>query len=198
MVRWFFELTLKTKRITPCKRVWKTVPENEVFSCTPFCLRSLGCFERCDVPARWLQHLIDAKVVDLGSSSESGGCAQCLACRMRSPWTVATRWGVAPSLRRGRTFLSQREYWRRLSRRWCRCPRLRRPRKHRSQKWTALERRGKSTIKIWNHYLEDDLLEERFSSGSNFWTSENQVRFQETHDQSLRQLFLTVSKDLRP
>ena len=45
--RWFFELTLATKRITPCERAWKTVLENGVFSCVPFCLRSLGCFERC-------------------------------------------------------------------------------------------------------------------------------------------------------
>ena len=29
----FFELTLATKRITPCERVWKTVLENGVFSC---------------------------------------------------------------------------------------------------------------------------------------------------------------------
>ena len=46
--RWFFELTLATKRITPCERAGKIVIENGVFSCVPFCLRSLGCFERCD------------------------------------------------------------------------------------------------------------------------------------------------------
>ena len=45
--RWFFELTLATKRITPCERAWKTVLENGVFSCVPFCLRSLRRFERC-------------------------------------------------------------------------------------------------------------------------------------------------------
>ena len=45
--RWFFELTLATKRITPCERAWKTVLENGVFSCVPFCLRSLGRLERC-------------------------------------------------------------------------------------------------------------------------------------------------------
>ena len=42
-----FELTLTTKRITPCERAWKKVLENDVFSCVPFCLRSPGCFERC-------------------------------------------------------------------------------------------------------------------------------------------------------
>ena len=35
------------KRITPCERVWKTLPETGVFSCVPFCLRSLGRFARC-------------------------------------------------------------------------------------------------------------------------------------------------------
>ena len=50
--RWFFELTLATKRITPCERAWKTVLENGVFSCVPFCLRSLGCFERCGTRMR--------------------------------------------------------------------------------------------------------------------------------------------------
>ena len=39
--KWFFELTLATKRITPCERVLKTVLENGVFSCVPFWLRSL-------------------------------------------------------------------------------------------------------------------------------------------------------------
>ena len=37
----------KTGRIAPCKRAMKTVPENCVFSCVSFYLRSLGCFERC-------------------------------------------------------------------------------------------------------------------------------------------------------
>ena len=45
--RWFYELPLATKRITPCERVLKTLLENGVFSCVPFCLRSLGPFERC-------------------------------------------------------------------------------------------------------------------------------------------------------
>ena len=31
------------------ERVWKTVSENGVFSCVPFCLRSLGHSERCDL-----------------------------------------------------------------------------------------------------------------------------------------------------
>ena len=44
--RWFSELILATKRITPCERVLKTVL-NGVFSCVPFSLRSLGRFERC-------------------------------------------------------------------------------------------------------------------------------------------------------
>ena len=41
-------LTLATKRSTPCERVWKSVPENGVFSCVPFCLRSLERSERCE------------------------------------------------------------------------------------------------------------------------------------------------------
>ena len=48
-IQWFLKLTLATKRSTPCERVWKTVPENGVFSCVPFCLRSLGCFAKCEV-----------------------------------------------------------------------------------------------------------------------------------------------------
>ena len=37
-----------TKRSTPeSEREWKTEPENGVFSCVPFCLRSLGRFARC-------------------------------------------------------------------------------------------------------------------------------------------------------
>ena len=46
-IQWFLKLPLATKWNTSCERVWKTVPENGVFSCVPFCLRSLGCFERC-------------------------------------------------------------------------------------------------------------------------------------------------------
>ena len=41
------KLTLATKRSTQCEREWKTVPENGVFSCVPFCLRSLRRFARC-------------------------------------------------------------------------------------------------------------------------------------------------------
>ena len=48
-IQWFLKLTLATKRSTPCERVWKTVPENGVFSCVPFCLKSLGQFARCAV-----------------------------------------------------------------------------------------------------------------------------------------------------
>ena len=48
VTRCFFELTLTTKRITSCEKAWKTLLENGVFSCVPFCLRSLGCFERYD------------------------------------------------------------------------------------------------------------------------------------------------------
>ena len=48
-IQWFLKLTLATKRITPCERAWKTVPENGVFSCVPFCLRSLGHFARSDL-----------------------------------------------------------------------------------------------------------------------------------------------------
>ena len=46
--RWFYELPLATKRITPFERVLKTLLESGVFSCVPFCLRSLGPFERCE------------------------------------------------------------------------------------------------------------------------------------------------------
>ena len=46
-IQWFLKLTLATKRSTPCERVWKTVPENGVFSCVPFCLRSLRRFAKC-------------------------------------------------------------------------------------------------------------------------------------------------------
>ena len=38
--------TLWTKQSTPCERLCKSVPQNGVFSCVPFCLRSLaksGC-----------------------------------------------------------------------------------------------------------------------------------------------------------
>ena len=42
------KLPLATKWSTPCEKVLKTVPENGVFSCVPFCFRSLGRFERCD------------------------------------------------------------------------------------------------------------------------------------------------------
>ena len=44
---WFQKLTVGTKRTTPQERQWETVPENSVFSWVPFCLRSLGPFERC-------------------------------------------------------------------------------------------------------------------------------------------------------
>ena len=44
---WFYELPLATKRITPCERVLKTVSENGVCSCVPFCFGPLGRFERC-------------------------------------------------------------------------------------------------------------------------------------------------------
>ena len=46
------ELTLATKQITPCERALKIMPENGVSSCVPFCLRSLGRFERCEVSNR--------------------------------------------------------------------------------------------------------------------------------------------------
>ena len=46
---WFLRLTLATKWSTPCERVWKSVPENGVFSCVPFCFRSFGRFARCDL-----------------------------------------------------------------------------------------------------------------------------------------------------
>ena len=46
-IQWFLKLTLATKRSTPCERVWKTVPENGIFSCVPFCFWSLGRFARC-------------------------------------------------------------------------------------------------------------------------------------------------------
>ena len=45
---WFFKLPLATKLTTPCERVLKTMPEIVLFSCVPFCLRSLGCFARCE------------------------------------------------------------------------------------------------------------------------------------------------------
>ena len=45
--KWFLDLTLQTKWITPCERAWKTVPQNDVASCMHFCLRSLVPFERC-------------------------------------------------------------------------------------------------------------------------------------------------------
>ena len=48
-IQWFFKLTLSTKQSTPSERVWKTVTENAVFSCVPFCFRSLGHFARCAV-----------------------------------------------------------------------------------------------------------------------------------------------------
>ena len=41
MRKWFLDLTLRTKWITPCERAWKTVPQNVVASCVHFCLRSL-------------------------------------------------------------------------------------------------------------------------------------------------------------
>ena len=44
--QWFLKLPLATKWKTSCERVWKTVPENGVYSCVPFCLRSLGPFEK--------------------------------------------------------------------------------------------------------------------------------------------------------
>ena len=44
---WFQKLTVGTKRTTPQERQWETVPENSVFSWVPFCLRSLGPFDRC-------------------------------------------------------------------------------------------------------------------------------------------------------
>ena len=41
-IQWSLMLTpLTTKQNTPCERVWKTVPENGVFSCVPFYLRAL-------------------------------------------------------------------------------------------------------------------------------------------------------------
>ena len=43
MRKWFY----KTKRITPGERELKTAPKNDVGSCVHFCLRSLGCMERC-------------------------------------------------------------------------------------------------------------------------------------------------------
>ena len=46
-IQWLLKLTLASKQSTPCERVWKTVPENGVFSCVPFGLRSLGRFARC-------------------------------------------------------------------------------------------------------------------------------------------------------
>ena len=48
-IQWILKLTPATKRITPCERVFKNVPENGVFSCVPFCLRSLRRFARCGV-----------------------------------------------------------------------------------------------------------------------------------------------------
>ena len=48
-IQWFLKLTLATKRSTPCERVWKTVPENGVFSCVQFCLRSLGRLAKCNL-----------------------------------------------------------------------------------------------------------------------------------------------------
>ena len=45
--RLFQNLTVGTKLTTPQERPWKTGPENGVFSWVPFCLRSLGPFERC-------------------------------------------------------------------------------------------------------------------------------------------------------
>ena len=45
----FFELTLATKRNTPCERVLKTVLENGIFSCVTFSFRSLGRFEKCEM-----------------------------------------------------------------------------------------------------------------------------------------------------
>ena len=51
---WFQKLTVRTKRTTPQERQWETVPENSVFSWVPFCLRSLGPFERCEIIAEIL------------------------------------------------------------------------------------------------------------------------------------------------
>ena len=48
-IQWFLKLTLATKQSTACETVWKTMPENGVFSCVPYCLRSLGGFARCVV-----------------------------------------------------------------------------------------------------------------------------------------------------
>merc|ERR1712156_1200053 len=46
-IQCFLKLTFASKWSTPCERVWKTVPQNGVFSCVPFCLRSLGISARC-------------------------------------------------------------------------------------------------------------------------------------------------------
>ena len=48
MRKWFLDLTLRTKWITPCERAWNTVPQNGVASCVHFGLRSLVPFERCE------------------------------------------------------------------------------------------------------------------------------------------------------
>ena len=61
--RWFFELTLATKWITPCKRVWKIVLENGVFYCVPFSFRSLGRFERCDTDCLDLYPIVSCEVL---------------------------------------------------------------------------------------------------------------------------------------
>ena len=44
-----FEAITRNKTEHTFERVWKTGPENGVFLCVPFCLRSLGPFERCDM-----------------------------------------------------------------------------------------------------------------------------------------------------
>ena len=45
--QWVLKLSLATKQGTQCERVWKIVPENGVFSCVAFCLRSFGRFASC-------------------------------------------------------------------------------------------------------------------------------------------------------
>ena len=42
-----FGLTLARKQTIPCERVLKTVLENGVFSCVPFCFRSDGRLGGC-------------------------------------------------------------------------------------------------------------------------------------------------------
>ena len=58
-IQWSLKLTLATKQNTPCERVWKTVPEDGVFSCVPFSLRLLGRLEICALKMKPLKSYME-------------------------------------------------------------------------------------------------------------------------------------------